>query len=478
MSLDYADLHLVVAGEAVESTRRESLAVVDPWDGREIGRLPIATEQDLDRALEAAKQGCARWRKVSAYERGGVLRRAAAEIRAEADALAVQLTLEQGKPLAQAKAEWLSSADFLDWYAEEGRRAYGRLIPSRVEGATLAVRRDPVGVVAAFAPWNFPASQVARKLAPALAAGCSVILKPSEETPATGLAFARLLSAAGLPDGVLQVVFGDPARISEHLIRSPIVRKVSFTGSTAVGKLIASLASEGLKRVTLELGGHAPVLVFDDADVEQTAAAAIVAKFRNAGQVCTAPTRFLVQAPIHDRFVEALTERARALRLGNGRESGVDIGPLANGRRREAMEQLTQDAVDRGAVVRCGGVGSNLSAQAWTPTVLTDVPTDARVLNEEPFGPIATIAPFESLDQAVAEANRLPYGLAAYAFTQDRRRLGALREGVESGLLGLNTFSVTWAETPFGGIKESGYGSEGGPEGLDAYLQTRFVSEA
>ena len=474
----YPPLSLFIGGDWTPASARETIPVINPATGEAIGALPMATAADLDRAIDAAAGAQAAWRATPAFERGSILRRAAALMRERLETNAVILTLEQGKPLAQARMELNSAADFFDWYAEEARRAYGRLIPGRTAGSTLSVIREPVGPVAAFAPWNFPASQVGRKLAPALAAGCTCILKPSEETPGASLALARALDDAGLPKGVLNVVFGVPSEVSTHLIGAPQIRKVSFTGSTAVGRLIAAQAAQGLKRVTLELGGHAPVIVFDDVDVERIARLSALGKLRNAGQVCTAPTRFLVQEKVHDRFVDALSQAMAAMTVGDGRDPAVEVGPLANPRRIEAMESLIGDAVSRGGRLATGGTRLGNAGTFWAPTVIADAPLEARAMTDEPFGPLALTRRFDTPQEAIAEANRLPYGLAAYAFTGDRGRADLVRREIESGLVGLNTFSVTWPETPFGGVKDSGYGSEGGSEGLDAYLVTKFVSEA
>jgi succinate-semialdehyde dehydrogenase/glutarate-semialdehyde dehydrogenase len=474
----YPPLHLFIAGEWIAAEARETQGVANPATGEILGALPMATPEDLDRAVAAASEGFRLWRKTPVLDRAAVLHRAAAILRERVEADARAMTLEQGKPLAQARVELSSAADWFNWYAEEARRSYGRTIPARTPSTTLRVEREPVGVVAAFTPWNFPASQAARKLAPALAVGCSCILKPSEETPASGLALARALDEAGLPKGVLNVVFGVPAEVSSHLIAAPEVRKVSFTGSTAVGKLIAAQAASGLKRVTLELGGHAPVIVFDDVDVDWAAQLSATAKLRNAGQVCTSPTRFLVQAKIHDRFVEALTAAMAKAKVGDGLEAGTEVGPLANPRRIEALDTLVEDATAQGAGLRTGGHRIGNAGNFWAPTVLAEPSLASRVMNEEPFGPIALTRRFTEPEEAVAEANRLNYGLAAYGLTRDPARAALLRRDIETGLMGLNTFAVTWPETPFGGVKDSGYGSEGGSEGLEAYLVTKFVSEA
>lgn len=473
----YPHLDLRIGGERVLEGR-DTLSVTDPATGEEIGRLPIATAADLDLAIERAVEGFASWRKTSVMERYAVLRRTATLLRERVEAHAAILTREQGKPLAQAKGELSAAADYFDWYAEEARRAYGRLVPPRANILSAAVLHEPVGPVAAFAPWNFPASQIARKLAPAFAAGCSCVLKPAEETPGTALAIADTLADAGLPAGVLSVVFGDPAMISSHLIASPAIRKISFTGSTAVGRLIARQASDGLKRVTLELGGHAPVLVFDDADVDAVAKLGALTKIRNAGQICISPTRFLVQDAVHDRFVARFQETLEKVRVGNGFATDTDMGPLANPRRGDAIDTLIEDAVVHGATHVTGGARPSNAGLFRTPALLTDVPTEARAMQEEPFGPLALVRRFDTVEDGLREANRLPYALAAYAFTQDRKRVHAVRENVEAGMIGLNGFAISWPETPFGGLKDSGYGSEGGYEGLEAYLTTKLFVEA
>lgn len=474
----YGPLWLFIAGEWVGADRRQTLPVIDPATGETLGALPMATAADLDRAVDAAAATFRPWRDTPVIERYAILRRAAALMRERLEENARALTREQGKPIAQSRTELATSADYFEWYAEEARRAYGRLIPPRAGSALLMATREAVGPVAAFAPWNFPASQVARKLAPALATGCSCVLKPSEETPATALAIARALDDAGLPKGVLSVVYGTPADVSAQLIGRPEIRKVSFTGSTAVGRLIGAQAGEQLKRVTLELGGHAPVIVFDDADVEKVAQASAIAKLRNAGQVCISPTRFLVQDRVHDRFVASFAEALKQTRIGNGLDPANDMGPLANPRREAAVDTLIEDALARGARQIVGGAPLPNAGCFRAPTLLTDVPLAARAMQEEPFGPLALTQRFDDVDDAIAEANRLPYGLAAYAFTASRDRVARVRHGVESGMVGINSFGITWPETPFGGVKDSGYGSEGGSEGLDAYLVTKFISEA
>jgi len=392
-------------------------------------------------------------------------------------AIAELLTQEQGKPLPEAQGETSAAADIIEWFAEESFRIYGRIVPPR---ANLALRqmvlKDPVGPVAAFTPWNFPINQVVRKVAAALAAGCSMIVKAPEETPASPAELIRAFDEAGLPPGVLSLVYGDPAEISSHLIPHPIIRKITFTGSTAVGKQLAALAGQHMKRVTMELGGHAPVIVAEDADIAVAAKVAGAGKFRNAGQVCIAPTRFLVHRKSAADFSDALVDVARNLKVANGLEQGTQMGPMANARRLQAMSMFTDDAVSRGAKLLVGGERIGTIGNFWKPTVLADVPREARVFNDEPFGPVAALRSFATLEEAIAEANRLPYGLAGYAFTRSLKNADLLTRGLEVGMLWINTPALPSAEMPFGGIKDSGYGSEGGPEALEAYLNVRTVA--
>ena len=469
---------LFIGGAWLAGGGRDIHQVINPATGDTLAELPLATAADLDAALEAADKGFKLWSRVSPYERAKVLRKAAELIRDRAEQIATAMVLEEGKPLAEARMEVMGSADQFEWFAEEGRRAYGRVIPARAEGVRQMVIKQPVGPVAAFAPWNFPAVTPARKIAAALGAGCSCIIKPAEETPATCLALAKALDDAGLPKGVLNVVFGVPAQVSTHLISAETIKKVSFTGSTAVGKHLMALAAQGVKRSTMELGGHAPVVVFEDADIEAAAALSVTAKFRNAGQVCVSPTRFYVHDRVHDAFVDRVTGLARALVVGDGLDPATKMGPLANGRRIDAMTKLIDDALSHGAKLKTGGERIGNRGYFYQPTVLADVPVAARIMNEEPFGPVAVTSRFTSFDEVVAQANRLPFGLASYSFTSSVKNATAIADALESGMVGVNTFAITVAETPFGGIKESGYGSEGGIEGLDAYLNTKFIAQA
>jgi succinate-semialdehyde dehydrogenase/glutarate-semialdehyde dehydrogenase len=426
--------------------------------------------------VRAAQAGFAVWRKTPAYERAAVMVKAAALVRERADAIARLMTQEQGKPLAEARVEVMAAADIIEWFAAEGPRVYGRVVPPRNLAVQATVLKEPVGPVAAFTPWNFPVNQVVRKLSAALATGCSFLVKAPEETPASPAELIRAFADAGLPKGVLGLVYGDPAQISGFLIPHPVIRKITFTGSTPVGKQLAALAGQHMKRATMELGGHAPVIVAADADIALAVKAAGGAKFRNAGQVCISPTRFLVHNSIRAEFVRALVAHAEGLKVGDGLAEGTNLGPLANARRLGAMTKVVADARAAGATVATGGERLGDKGNFFAPTVLDDVPLGADVFNNEPFGPVAAVRGFDTLDEAIAEANRLPYGLAAYAFTRAFNNVHALSGGLEVGMVWINQSATPWPELPFGGVKDSGYGSEGGPEALEAYLATKTVS--
>lgn len=451
--------------------------VFNPATEEPLGYLPHAATADLERAASAAVRAFEDWRRRTPLERKRILNKAANLLRDRSDGIAVWLTLEEGKALAEAKGEILAAADIFEWYGDECVRVYGRVVPSRIPGATQLVLREPVGPVAAFCPWNFPALTPARKIAGALASGCTIVIKASEETPATCCALVDACTDAGVPAGVLNLVFGIPDEISSFLIPHPGIRKVSFTGSIPVGKHLAKLAAEGVKRCTLELGGHAPVLVFDDAQIEETVKILLAGKFRNAGQVCVAPSRFYVQRECYGRFVEAFASGAQALRVGDGRDPDTQMGPLANVRRLDAMQEMIADARERGHRVAAGGGRIGTRGFFWEPTVVADVDDECRLMREEPFGPVAPIAVFDTTDEVIARANSLPFGLAAFAFTQSPARARAVREGVRAGMIGINHLGISLAEVPFGGVKESGYGSEGGTEGLESYLDTKHVSQ-
>src|SRR5215831_8899019 len=478
ISTMYSDVLLFIDGQWSKAAGGRTIPVVNPATGEPIGTVAHADKNDLDRALEAAHKGFCQWRKVSAFDRSKIMRRAANLLRERVDAIAPLLTLEQGKPLPEAKGETLAGADVIDWFAEEARRAYGRVIPARAEGVYQLVVKEPVGPVAAFTPWNFPINQVVRKLSCALAAGCSIIVKAPEETPAAPAELIRCFADAGVRAGVTNLVYGVPAEISEYLIPHPIIRKISFTGSTAIGKQLAAIAGLHMKRVTMELGGHAPAIVFDDADVDTASRLLATAKYRNAGQVCVSPTRVLVQERVYDQFVKGFVQHSKAVRVGDGLESTTTMGQMANPRRITAMEAFIGDAQQRGATVETGGHRIGNKGNFFEPTVLTDVPKDARVMNEEPFGPLAIIAPFASFDEVVTEANRLPYGLASYAYTRSAKTANAIAASVEAGMMSINHHGLALPEVPFGGVKDSGYGSEGGLEAIEGYLSTKFVTQA
>ena len=477
MSQHYAaDLQLFVNGVWKSGEGRDLHTVVNPATGAGIADLPLASAADLDEALAASAKAFTLWRNTDVEARGAILRKTARLLRERAESIALLLTTEQGKPIGEARAEVMSSASLFDYFAEEAKRSYGRVLV-RQTGLRSIVIKQPVGPVASFTPWNFPIYLMTKKLAAALAAGCSVIAKPPEETPGCTSALIRCLVDAGLPAGVAQLVYGVPDMISRHLIASPIIRKVSFTGSVPVGKHLMALAAQGAKRVTMELGGHAPVLVFDDCDLEKTLDMAVAQKFRNAGQVCVSPTRFYVQQAVYDRFVEGFAARTNAVTVGNGMDAAIQMGPLANPRRPAAISALVEDARTKGARVLAGGESSP-GGFFYRPTVLADVPLDADVMSNEPFGPVALCRPFESFDDAVEQANRLPYGLAAFAFTENGRRANLLGDAIESGMVGINTFAIGGNDSPFGGVKESGFGSEGGPEGLDSFYVIKAIHQA
>jgi succinate-semialdehyde dehydrogenase/glutarate-semialdehyde dehydrogenase len=472
----YPDTQLFINGEWRDAADGKTLAVENPATGQEIGRVAHAGRADLDRALEAVDRGFEIWRDYTPAQRSTIMRKAAALLRERADEIARVMTQEQGKPLIEARGEAMAAADIIDWFAEEGFRVYGRLVPHRSDiTVRQMVIKDPVGPVAAFTPWNFPINQVVRKIGAGLAAGCSMIVKAPEETPASPAALIRAFQDAGIPEGVLNLVYGNPAEISEYLIASPVIRKITFTGSTPVGKLLAAQAGKYMKRVSMELGGHAPVIVCEDADIDLAVRSAGRAKFRNAGQVCISPTRFLVHNSVKEQFAEAMAELAKGVVVGDGLDDGTQMGPLANDRRLAAMAEFQQDAVARGARVLAGGARIGDTGNFWQPTVLADVPLDARLFNDEPFGPVAGIRGFDKLEEAIAEANRLSFGLAGYAFTRSLANADLLTRRVEVGMLWVNTPAASSAELPFGGIKDSGYGTEGGPEALDNYLNTRAV---
>ncbi|MBX3553924.1 MAG: NAD-dependent succinate-semialdehyde dehydrogenase [Pseudolabrys sp.] len=473
----YTQLALYIDGQWLDGTSRQSEDVLNPATGKALGPLPHATKADLDRALDAANKGLAVWRNTSAYDRSKVMRKAADLVRERYDHIAKVMTQEQGKPYPESRAEVIGTAEIIEWFAEEGRRAYGRIVPGRQKGVRQLVMQEPVGVVAAFTPWNFPTLTPVRKIAASLAAGCSIVLKAAEETPGACVELVKCFADAGLPAGVINLVFGRPADVSEHLLASPDVKKISFTGSVPVGKHLAALAAKTMKRTTMELGGHSPVVVFSDTDPEKVADTIAAFKYRNAGQVCISPTRFYVQEPVYNKFLARFTEYAKGIKLGDGLERGVTMGPLANPRRLDAMEAIVQDSEKRGGKIVAGGKRHGNQGYFFEPTVITDLPDDAKLMTEEPFGPVAPIVAFKSFDEVVARANSLPFGLASYAFTNSASNAAAIGEALQSGMVGVNSVAISTPETPFGGIKESGYGQEGGIEGLEAYTNRKFISQ-
>ncbi len=478
MSFEYPALELLIAGRWVGAAGHKTAPVHNPATGAVLAELPHATEADLDEALGAAGKGFAVWRRMSANDRARILRRTADLMRERREYLATLVTLELGKPIAEARMEIEQAAGMFEWNAEEGRRAYGRVIPSRAENIHQIAVKEPVGPIAAFSPWNAPTITPSRKISGALAAGCSVIIKPAEETPATALAIGKILIEAGLPEGVLSIVFGDPVLISKTLIESPVIRGITFTGSTVVGKQLAGLAVQGMKRMTLELGGHAPVVIFDDVNIDAVAKAAATAKYRNSGQVCTSPTRFYVHESIHDRFVEKFAEVAKKIVVGDGFDPATTMGPLAHARRVEAMEAFVADARARNIKIPAGGGRCGNQGFFFQPTLLANIDNESMSANVEPFGPLASTTPFGSFDEVVTLANRLPFGLAAYAMTNSLKRAKEIAGAIESGNVILNHWQVSLPETPFGGHKDSGVGLEGGIEGLQAFQNTKFVSQA
>lgn len=473
----YPPLYLYIDGEFIDSDQRDGQDVRDPANLEVLGILPWATQGDLDRAIESAHRAFQSWRISSPLERSGVLRKVAELARQRAHEIGRNITLDNGKPLPEAIGEVMNSAEHAEWSAEECRRIYGRVIPPRNPAVRQLVVREPVGVCAAFSPWNFPFSQAIKKVAAAIGAGCTVILKGPEESPSAVVALAQLFHDAGLPAGVLNIVWGVPSDISRHLIESPKVRKVTFTGSVPVGKQLAALAGLHMKRVSMELGGHSPVLVFDDADIDQAAAILARFKIRNAGQVCVSPTRFYIQDRVYERFIERFCEVIRSIKVGHGLEDGTQMGPLIHDRRLAAIEDLVNDATSRGAEVVSGGRRLGEKGYFYAPTVLASLGDDARVMNEEPFGPVAPITRFSEVDEVIARANGVPFGLASYVFTNSVQISTKVSNGLEAGMVNINHFGMAHPELPFGGVKDSGIGSEGGTETFDGYLVTKMITQ-
>ncbi|HUE80210.1 MAG TPA: NAD-dependent succinate-semialdehyde dehydrogenase [Sphingomicrobium sp.] len=471
-----ADLKLFIDGSWRAGENRDHFTVVNPVTGSGIAELPLASDDDLEEALAAAERSWPDWRSTDADKRGAILHKAADLLRERAEHIGRILTQEQGKIFAEARAEVLGSAQLFDWYAEEIKRDYGRTLV-RPAGQLSRVIRQPVGPVATFTPWNFPIYLLAKKVAAALAAGCTVISRPPQETPGCTGELFRALADAGIPAGVAQLVHGNGRKVSEKLLGSKVIRKMSFTGSVPVGKTLMKLAADSMTRITLELGGHAPVLIFDDCDLEKTLDMVVPQKFRNAGQVCVSPTRFYVQRGIYDAFLKGFTERTQKVKVGDGLQPDSKMGPMANAKRPEAVGALIEDARAKGARVLAGG-GPGDGGFFFQPTLLADVPNEAEIMNEEPFGPVAVTRPFDTFDEAIEQANRLPYGLAAFAFTENGRRANLLGDAIEAGMVGINTFAISVADAPFGGVKDSGFGSEGGKEGLETYQVVKAIHQA
>jgi succinate-semialdehyde dehydrogenase / glutarate-semialdehyde dehydrogenase len=474
--MSYQDTQLLINNEWREAASKKSIPIVNPATGLEIGRVAHAGQAEMDAALESAAKGFEIWRNTPVAERQRVMRKAASLLAERVDTIALLMTLEQGKPLAESKGELLGSVDTLNWLADEGRRVYGRIVPPRAMNTQMQVLKQPIGVVAAFTPWNFPVNQIVRKVGAALATGCAIIVKAPEETPASPAMFLKCFVDAGLPAGVINLLYGVPSEISSYLIAHPTVRKISFTGSTPVGKMLAGMAGQHMKRITMELGGHAPVIICDDADVALAVKSAGAAKFRNAGQVCISPTRFLVHNSVKAEFIEKFVAFTAKIKVGDGTTEGTTMGPLANSRRMDAMAKVVADARATGAKIETGGERIGSTGNFFAPTIISDAPLNSSVFNDEPFGPIAGIRGFDTMDEAIGEANRLSFGLASYAFTSSLKHQHNLAQNIQAGMLWINQPALAVAEMPFGGVKDSGYGSEGGPEALEAYINTKSVS--
>ena len=476
--MSYEKLELLINGKWKMGSENKAEPVINPATNEVIGDLPHASKKDLDEALESNLEAFKLWKKESPLNRQKIIENACRNLESKFDQVATNLTIEMGKPIAEAKGELAVGLDVLRWYGEEGKRAYGRIVPSRMSNMSQTVIKEPIGPVIAFVAWNFPVMNVVRKIGGALAAGCTITIKPSEETPGTAIAIGRAFMDAGLPPGVLNIVFGVPSEVSEHLCGSKIPRKLSFTGSIPVGKHLQKLAADNMIRCTMELGGHSPLMVFDDTDIDMAAKISVAGKFRNAGQVCVSPTRFLVQDTVKEQFIRAVINETNKIKVGNGLDDGINMGPLIAERRIDIMKDFVNDAVENGANIEMGGNRMNLEGSFFAPTILTNVSDNTKIMNEEPFGPLLPIDTFNSVDEVIDRANRLDFGLASYAFSNNPKIVSFLKSEIQAGLLAVNSTVVSTPETPFGGIKHSGYGSEGGIEGLDAFLVTRFISES
>ena len=476
--MSYEKLELLINGKWKMGSENKAEPVINPATNEVIGDLPHASKNDLNEALESNLEAFKLWKKESPLNRQKIIENACRNLENKFDQVATNLTIEMGNPIDEAKGELAVGLDVLRWYGEEGKRAYGRIVPSRMSNMSQTVIKEPIGPVIAFVAWNFPVMNVVRKIGGALAAGCTITIKPSEETPGTAIAIGRAFMDAGLPPGVLNIVFGVPSEVSEHLCGSKIPRKLSFTGSIPVGKHLQKLAADNMIRCTMELGGHSPLMVFDDTDIDMAAKISVAGKFRNAGQVCVSPTRFLVQDTVKEQFIKAVINETNKIKVGNGLDDGINMGPLIAERRIDIMKDFVNDAVENGANIEMGGNRMNLEGSFFAPTILTNVSDNTKIMNEEPFGPLLPIDTFNSVDEVIDRANRLDFGLASYAFSNDPKIVSFLKSEIQAGLLAVNSTVVSTPETPFGGIKQSGYGSEGGIEGLDAFLVTRFISES
>lgn len=472
----YHKLSLYINGEFLSGDGRQTQDIINPATQEVIGSLPHASQGDLDLALQSAEKAFQSWKKSSPMDRSAILRKVGQLTRDRAKEIARNMTMDQGKPLAESMGELISCADHCDWHAEECRRIYGRVILPRNPDVRQLVLKEPIGVCVAFTPWNFPYNQAIRKICAAIGSGCTIILKGPEDSPSAVMAIAQMFHDAGLPPGVLNVVWGQPAKVSDYLIRSPISRKVSFTGSVAVGKQLAALAGEHMKRTTMELGGHSPVLVFDDADIDRAASMLAKFKIRNAGQVCVSPTRFYVQKKAYDKFLAKFIDVLKTIKVGNGLDDGVEMGPLAHERRVPAISRFVEDARKRGAKVELGGDPSEGKGFFFPPTVITGLKDDSMLMTEEPFGPIAPVVPFDDTDEVIRRSNSLPFGLSSYVFSNSLQTATKVSNALEAGMVNINHFGSALPETPFGGIKDSGIGSEGGSETFDGYLVTKFVT--
>ncbi|MFB8343899.1 NAD-dependent succinate-semialdehyde dehydrogenase [Brucella cytisi] len=472
----FENVSLIIGGEDRRNGSAGTVDVFDPATGEMIASLPRANGSEAREAARLAVEGFEEWSALAPFDRYKILRQAAEVMRGKADEAAAITTREQGKPLAQAKLEWLASTDLLDWSAEEGRRTYGRLVPPRASSISLSVVQRPVGPVALMAPWNFPSWGPMQKIAPALAAGCSIVVKPSEDTPITAWLVCKCLLDAGVPGKAISIIWGNAAEISDALIKAPEIRKVSLTGSIRVGRIVAAAAGEQLKKVTMELGGHAPVIVAEDADLDALVPLATTGKFRNAGQVCISPTRFLVADKIHDEFLERFVGETKKVVVGLGSDPATQMGPLTTLGQLQAIDTLVKDAVSKGGILETGGERIGNIGNFYPPTIVSGATSSMKAMNDEPFGPLALVAKVDSIDAALEEANRLPVGLGSYAFTRSDETAARIARGIKVGMLGINHFTLGLPETPFGGVLDSGFGSEGGVEAVQCYMSPMLVT--